>query len=319
MMAAAEPLVMTVRGPVPASELGRTIMHEHILLDMMREFRLEGLLNNVPLAVAELERFRAAGGRTVVDLTNASMGRAPEALRSISERTGLNIVLGCGLYRQPYFDREWVDRTSTDALAAWIARDITEGIDGTGVRAGIIGEVACDERPTAQEERSFRAAARAQRATGVSISTHAARWPVGLVQLDLLEEEGVDPGRVIIGHCDTVASVSWSSIDDALAYHEEIARRGAYVQFDTIRPGPAFELEARVRYVCNLLQKGHARRILVSHDIFRRPLLSAYGGGGYDFILTEFVPRLLAAGASQQELDTILVENPRRALTGEEA
>jgi phosphotriesterase-related protein len=310
--------VMTVGGPVAPDELGVTLMHEHILLDMVREFRLVGLLNDVPLASDELMYFSNAGGRTVVDVTNASLGREPAALRTISERTGLHIVLGCGLYRQQYFDRDWVDRTSTDEIAAWIVRDLTEGINGTEVRAGIIGEIGCDEMMTAQEERSFRAAARAQLATGVAVSTHAARWPVGLPQLDLLESEGVDPQRVIIGHCDTVSSVSWEDPDDILFYHLELARRGAYVQFDTIRPTYEHEVKARIRYICHLLSEGHGAQILLGHDTARRPLLKTYGGGGYDYILTGFVPRLLEVGVSQKEITMMLVDNPRRALSGEQ-
>lgn len=309
--------VMTVLGPVAPDNLGVTLMHEHILLDMVREFRLIGLLNDVPLAADELMHFKDAGGGTVVDVTNASLGREPAALQTISERTGLHIVLGCGLYRQQYFDREWVDRTNTDDIAAWIVRDLTEGIDDTGIRAGIIGEVGCDEMITAQEERSFRAAARAQMATGVAISTHAARWPVGIPQLDLLESEGVDPQRVIIGHCDTVASNSWLKSDDILDYHLELARRGAYVQFDTIRPTYEHEIRARVRYVGHLLEEGHGTQILLGHDTARRPLLKAYGGGGYDYILTGFVPQLLEAGVSKEEVTMMLVDNPRRALSGD--
>ncbi len=307
---------MTVCGPVAVGDLGITSMHEHILFDSVREYRMEGLFNNVPLAIEELQRFRAAGGGTVVDLTNASLGRAPQALQHISQQTGLHIVLGCGLYRQQYFDQAWVDRVSTDELAGLIVRELTEGIGDTGVRPGIIGEIGCDQFPTAQEERSFRAAARAQLATGVTISTHAARWPVGLPQLDILQSEGVDPERVIIGHCDTVASTEWRGPQDVLAYHLELARRGAFVQFDTVRPTPAHELQLRVDYVCHLLEKGHGHQILLGSDVCKRPHLHAYGGGGYDFLLTGFVPRLLSAGVSQREIDMLVRANPRRALTG---
>lgn len=308
--------VMTVRGPVPASELGVTSMHEHLFLDMIRELRMEGLLNDVPLAVAELERFRDAGGHTIVDLTNSGLGRAPHAVRHVSEETGVHVVLGCGFYRQQYFDRDWMDRTSIDELATMIIRDLTEGIDGTGIRAGIIGEIGCDEHPTKQEERSIRAAGRAHVETGATISTHAARWPVGTEQLDLLEDEGVDPARIIIGHCDTVRSTAWRSVEDVHRYHLEIARRGAYVQFDTIRPGTDHDVESRVAFVCRLLEAGHGHQVLLGQDIARKPLLHAYGGGGYDFLLTGFTPLLRKRGVSDEEIDMMLVANPRRALTG---
>lgn len=311
--------VMTVRGPVPASELGLTLMHEHILVNMLRELRVEGLLNDVPLAVRELARFKELGGGTVVDMTNRSLGQQPRALRRISELSGLHIVMGCGLYRQQYYDAAWLDRMSTDELASWMVRDLTEGVDGTGIRAGIIGEIACDQWLTAQEERVFRAAARAHRRTGATISTHAARWPVGLTQLDLLEEEGVSPGRVIVGHCDTVASVEWDAEQSVLDYHLAIAERGAFVQFDTVRKGPGFEhdLDARVRFVRHLIDKGRIDRILLSHDVAWRSALRTFGGGGYVLIIEDFVPRLKAAGIGEDQIRTILVDNPRRALTGE--
>lgn len=311
-----EPTVVTVRGPVPAGQLGVTLMHEHIFINLLPEYRGDGLLNDAPLAVQELTRFREAGGTTVVDVTNASLGRHPRTLRAISEQTGVNIVLGAGLYRRQYLDTAWVDRTSTDALAEWIARDLTVGIGDTGIRAGIIGEIACDEWITAQEERSFRAAARAHKKTGTTITTHAARWPIGLAQLDLLAEEGVDLRRVIVGHCDTVNSVEWTSAQQVMEYHEALARRGAYVQFDTIRRGSEHQLEVRVAYTRNLLRKGHAHQVLLSHDVCLASHLRANGGGGYDFLLTDFVPRLRSAGVSTEEIALITVENPRRALTG---
>jgi phosphotriesterase-related protein len=311
-----EPTIVTVRGPIPAGQLGVTLMHEHVFIDLLREFRGDGLLNDAPLAVRELTRFREAGGATVVDVTNASLGRHPRTLRAISEETGVNIVLGSGLYRHQYFDAAWVDRTSTDALAEWIVRDLTVGIDDTGIRAGIIGEIACDEWITAQEERVFRAAARAHRRTGVTITTHAARWPIGLAQLDLLAEEGVDLRRVIVGHSDTVNAAGWTSPAQVMGYHEALARRGAYVQFDTIRRGSEHDLEIRLAYTKNLIDKGHAHQVLLSHDVCLRSHLRASGGGGYDFLLTEFLPRLQAEGVSAETIGVITVDNPRRALTG---
>ena len=215
--------VMTVLGPVDADELGVTLPHEHVFLDLTREYRANGLLNDPALAEAELRQYVDAGGRTLVDVTSGGLQGDPAALRTMAERTGLHIVRGSGYYRRAYFPA-YVDELSTDALADLIVADIEEGVDG--VRAGIIGEIGCDKVITAIEERSFRAAARAQRRTGLTITTHAARWPVGSAQLDLLVEEGVDPSRVVIGHCDMVPDHD---------YHLSLARRGAWIQFDTVQ------------------------------------------------------------------------------------
>lgn len=306
--------VMTVRGPVAAERLGRTLMHEHLIVDTTREHRAAGLLNDGVQALAELERFREVGGGTVVDLTNRSLGQRPRSLQRLSEQSGVHIVLGTGLYRQPFFDREWLDRTSARALADLFVADLTTGIDDTGVRAGIIGEIGSGEHMTAQEERVFRAAALAHLATGATISTHAAHWPVGLDQLDLLESEGVDPHRVVIGHCDSVGSPDWTSLTDITAYHAAIADRGAYVEFDHIRSG--VDLDRRVAYVVAMVEGGRVGQVLLSHDMAFRPDLSNHGGQGLTLISTTLVPRLLAAGLTEQDLHTILVDNPRRALTG---
>jgi predicted metal-dependent phosphotriesterase family hydrolase len=155
-----EPTIVTVRGPIPAEQLGVTLMHEHIFINLLREFRGDGLLNDPPLAARELARFREGGGATVIDVTNASLGRPPRMLQAISERVGVNIVLGAGLYRHQYFDAAWVDRTSTDAMAEWIVRDLAVGIADTGIRAGIIGEIASDEWIRSRPRRSGSSARR---------------------------------------------------------------------------------------------------------------------------------------------------------------
>jgi phosphotriesterase-related protein len=206
---------MTVLGPVAAEQLGVTLPHEHVFIDLMREYRGDGLLHDEALAASELAAFKGAGGSTILECTSEGLGRDPLALRRAAQATGLNLVMGCGHYREPYLDRERLDRLSVDDLADEIVRDLEIGVGDTGVRAGVIGEIGCGRFISALEERSFRAAARAHRRTGVTITTHAARWPVGLTQLNLLAEEGVDPRRVIVGHCDLSPTrpTTWRSRD----------------------------------------------------------------------------------------------------------
>ena len=219
--------VMTVSGEVDAAELGVTLPHEHVFINIVREYRGEGLLNDYELMKQELGAFKAAGGKTIVDCTTNDIARDPKMLRAISEDTGVAIVMGCGYYRDPYINRSHIDERSVDELAEELVRDLTVGVGDSGVRAGVIGEIGADKwYVSAPEERSFRAAARAHHQTGITITTHAARWTVGLPQLEILTNEGVDPRRVIIGHCDMVPIPE---------YHLELARRGAYVEFDTIR------------------------------------------------------------------------------------
>lgn len=297
---------MTVLGPVALDDLGVTLPHEHLFLDLWKEFGREGVFNDVELAISEVQDYVAVGGATLVDVTPRDMGRNPTKLAEVARRTGLNIIMGTSYYRHPYVDRDWFDRHSVDEVAATLIEDLVVGADGTGVRAGIIGEVASErEWISATEERSFRAAARAHLATGATISTHAACFPAGIPQLDLLASEGVDERRVIIGHCDTVPDSD---------YHRAIARRGAWLEFDTIRRTNEFELGLRVRFLAELAEAGHLDQLLLSHDICLRTHLQAYGGSGYSFVVREFIPRLAANGFSDADVRTLLIDNPRRAL-----
>jgi predicted metal-dependent phosphotriesterase family hydrolase len=301
--------VMTVLGPVPASQLGVTLPHEHVLCDLWRVTRDPNhFMTDVPLAIEEVGRFETAGGRSIVDCTSLNLGRDPRALEAVSRATGVNIVMGCGWYREPFYDRSIYER-SVRQIAADIEREIAEGVGDTGIRPGIIGEIGTDlHYVSPAEERVFRAVARVQRRTGLSITTHTARCPVGLDQLDLLEDEGGDLRRVVIGHCDTYPDPE---------FHAAVARRGAYVQFDNIRPGSEWDTRNRIRWIRRLVDGGHIRQVLLSQDVYMKPLLAAYGGGSYDYLPTHFVPRLLEAGFSREQVQVLVVENPRAALTGE--
>jgi predicted metal-dependent phosphotriesterase family hydrolase len=296
--------VMTVAGPVSADDLGVTLPHEHVFIDLTREYRGNGLLNDPALAGDELRRYADSGGRTLVDVTSGGLGGDPAGLRAIAEYTGLQVIRGAGFYRRAYFPPE-LDELSTDAVADLIVQDIEEGTEG--VRAGIIGEIGCDRVLTALEERSFRAAARAHRRTGLTITTHAARWPVGVAQLDLLAEEGVDPARVVIGHCDMVPDHE---------YHLAIARRGAWVQFDTVQGVHEWDTRQRLLWLRSLADAGFLDRVLLSQDVCLRSDYAAMGGPGYAYVVTTFAERLRAAGFDENDVRGLLVDNPRRMLTG---
>ncbi|WP_433420987.1 phosphotriesterase family protein [Microtetraspora malaysiensis] len=331
--------VMTIGGPLPASDLGITLMHEHLFINQMREQRRTGLVNDLNMIRHEVGRFVTAGGGTIVELTVAELadGAAPDpagahtreqagtgcssgstrpianvtALAEVAARTGVHLVLGTGHYRDPYLDKEWFDRHCADRIADELVRDISEGIPETGgVRAGIIGEIGADKwYLSAAEERSFRAAARAHRRTGVPITTHAARWPVGLTQLDLLcGEEEVPPDRVIIGHVDTVKA--------PLEYALELARRGAWVQFDNLRSRRPEDLDHLASRVLGFARAGRLDQLLLSHDLCTTADWPDEGGVGLTHLLTTVKRHLTAAGLDEKEFDQLLIDNPRRALSG---
>ena len=262
-----------------ADDLGVTLPHEHVFLDLTREYRGNGLLNDPALAESELRRYVDAGGRTLVDVTSGGLTGDPAGAARDGRAHRAAHRAGARASTAAPTSRPSVDELSTDAVADLIVRDIEEGTDG--VRAGIIGEIGCDRVITALEERSFRAAARAHRRTGLTITTHAARWPVGTAQLDLLVEEGVDPRRVVIGHCDMVPDHD---------YHLALARRGAWVQFDTVQGVHEYDTRQRLDWLRSLADAGHLDRVLLSQDVCLRSDYAAMGGPGYAYVVDRRSP-----------------------------
>jgi predicted metal-dependent phosphotriesterase family hydrolase len=309
--------IQTVRGPVPADEVGFTLPHEHTAIALWHvpdRWDYWELSRDEPIIEAELGRFVQAGGSCLVDLTLTGVGRDPARLVRLSERTGLHLVMGCGWYRGAYYPAEArIDRRSVDDLADELVHEAQDGVGGSGVRPGIIGEIGTDKPwVSAAEERVHRAAARAARRTGLAITTHAVLSDVGLAQLRIFEEEGADLSRVVVGHAD-----SYPSLDHYL----EIVRRGANLEFDFL--GMSFtpmEQHGEGRVVdllVELLSRGHGDRILLSQDVCHNGQLATYGGHGYTYLQETFLPRLRAAGVSAAEIDRMTVDNPRRILSVE--
>ena len=307
--------VQTVNGRIDPADLGWILPHEHTAIALWHipaRWDYWELRRDEPTITDELRRFVTAGGSAVVDLTVAGVGRDPAWLARVSAASGLHIVMGAGWYRQAYYPAEaLIDRRSVDDLADEIVREATDGVDGTDIRPGIIGEIGTD-KPwlSAQEERVHRAAARAARRTGLAITTHAVQSRVGLDQLAVFEAEGADLTRVVIGHADSHPDPD---------YHRAIVERGASVEFDFL--GMSFTPLERhgegriVESICELLGRGHAERILLSQDVCHDSQLSRYGGNGYTYLAESFLPTLRAAGVSDDEIATITVDNPRRLLT----
>ena len=339
--------VMTVLGPIPPRELGITLTHEHLIADSLcwrteprdaeerawaaRPVAIEalGLLRRNPLfmpdnllldsettAIAEALRFKDAGGGTIVETSSIGLGRDAVALRRIAAATGLHIVAGCGYYVE-IAHPSWLAEASVELLRECILRDVQEGIDGTGVRAGIIGELGTSATVTEPEERVLRAGARAQRQTGLAITVHmGGRAAEARRVLDLLEAEGADLSRVILDHMD-------DDLRDMDA-HLEATSRGAYVEYDAFGAEWYFDslgtLAARdterIRAVSLMAERGHLDRVLIAQDIWLKQGWRAYGGLGYDHILRSIVPALRVAGHSEADIRLLLVENPARVLSG---
>lgn len=308
------PRVMTVSGPIPPERVGFTLPHEHTgiyLWHVPDRWDYWELTPDELVLAEELADFRRRGGTTLVDLTGPGVGRDPERLRRLAARSGIQIVMGCGWYRGAYYPAEArIERRSVDDLAAELVAEFRDGVAGTGVHPGIIGEIGVDKpwvSPT--EERVHRAAARAALSTGMAISTHGILSPVGLAQLRIFEEEGVDAGRVVIGHAD-----SYPVLDHYLA----ILDRGANLEFDFIghRFGTEEAAEPRlIELVVELLERGYGPQLLLSQDVSHNSQLKANGGLGYTYLQQHFLPSLRTAAVGEGEIAQMTIDNPRRILT----
>ena len=335
--------VMTVLGPLPVSQMGVTLMHEHILLDasgkwvapsccserhigeqkvhmgILGALRMNPLANrdncqlfDPDMAVEELMKFQELGGNTVVDPTNLGIGRDPQALQRISRRTGLNIVMSTGFYLEPSHPN-YVAKKSVEELTEQLVYDVGGGARKPEVVAGLIGEIGVSHAFTANEEKSLRAAARASAQTGVPLSVHLPGWlRHGHRVLDIVESEGADLNHTVLCHMNP------SHRDTE--YQHSLARRGAWLEYDMIgmefyypeEQAPAPSDEDNVRAIRALIDAGFIDRLLISHDVFLKTMLTRFGGHGYGYILKYFVPRMRLHGVTDAQIETLLVRNPQR-------
>lgn len=335
--------LMTVTGPISPEEMGITLPHEHVLIDM----DWEGLWPDVsnypdlvwqPVDVAnlgairrnymavrdnavqddleemseELAHFKAMGGSTVCEVTTWGLKPDPVGLCEISNRSGIHIVAGTGLYLEESLSPE-IRQMSVEDIHQWLVRDLTRGFLDTDIRAGLIGEVAlhCPVRPI--EERSLRAAARAQIDTGAVISVHG----ISPQAIKMLKEEGADLHRVVADHCDN---------PDPMARCEPMLDEGIYVEFDCFGyesycDNGAYDADEpwyfprdtdRVKGVKTLIDHGYVNQLLLSHDICAKMQLRRYGGWGYAHILEHIRPMMEWIGLTEKQFYTMTVENPAR-------
>ena len=335
--------VQTVRGPVAPEALGPTLMHEHLVCDIRPPslktcdcdwgpITLEnvwainyGEIEHAPsyvldmpeVMVEEVMALREAGGSAIVELSNGGLSPEPERLREISERTGVHVVMGCGHYVEEHQDPANHNRSAED-FAAEISGQVLEGAWGTGIRAGIIGEIGCQSPWTELEKRVMRGAILAQRETGAAINVHPGRHPDQPQEVaDFVAAEGGDPTRTVISHIDRTL------FDDGRLLR--LADSGCVLEFDLFGHESSyygFDLSVdlpndgqRLRLIRTLIDHGHLERVLISHDICVLTRLARFGGHGYGHIFRNVLPIMRRRGFSETEIDTILVDNPRRLLT----
>lgn len=340
--------VETVRGPIPVAELGLTLTHEHLVCDWTQmvdddapdhesehdlfrrpvDAELAWLLNDDPTCcldnlrlddpdavVAELAKFASSGGSTVVDCTNADIGRDPLALQRISHRSGLNIVMGSGWYVHTFHDSRTADATA-DELCDMLLSEFSDGVGTTGIKPGIIGEIGVSPQFTDSEVIRLRAAARAQRQSGAPLLIHLPGWQRRAFDvLDIVvDQEEVAPEAVVLCHMDP------SGEDDA--YQRAVAERGVWLEFDMIGmpffyagQGQSPAPDQTAAAIARLVDQGHAPQILLSHDLAAKSMFTQHGGNGVGYVPRLFLPRLQRHGVAAEVASSLVTENPQRLFT----
>jgi phosphotriesterase-related protein len=349
----------TVLGPVDGADLGFTLPHEHLILEMRNYFiepsdpsdlhycdeplSLENLhwvryhhlsckdnlvISDEATAVNEVESFKRLGGRTIVDVTPINLGRAPQKLAQIAKRTGVNVIMGTAYYiDQSYTPEMRMEDRTDEEIAELFIREIQEGVAQTGLRAGVIGELGCSWPLTKNERKVLRAGAMAQQETGAVISIHPGHMeeaPLEIMQV--LMDAGADPTRVIMGHMELTVPIA------ARATRSKLADMGCYLQFDQMGiselqmylyrswlPGmPYMDIAndgARIGEIQDLIADRFLDRILISMDVCLKTCLATYGGPGYGHIQEVAIPMMKKKGVTDEQIEAITVENPRRAFT----
>jgi phosphotriesterase-related protein len=316
------PPLNTARGAIDVSDLGVTLMHEHVFImtTEITENYPEGWGDGAKReadAVGRLNELKSRGVDTIVDLTVVGLGRYVPRIARIAAQTELNVVVATGLYTfndVPMYFRylgPGGELGGPEIMTDMFVRDIEHGIADTGIKAAILKCATDEPGVTPGVERVLRAVAQAHRQTGVPISTHThAATRRGLEQQRIFTEEGVDLTRVVIGHCGDTTDV---------AYLEELIAEGSYVGMDRFGVDSFLGFKERVDTVATLCERGHADRMVLSHDascyfdaLPEATLPVALPNWHYLHIHDDVIPALERRGVTDEQLTTMLVDNPRR-------
>ena len=313
--------VNTVRGAVAPTELGVTLMHEHVFVlstEIMQNYPESwgDEEERVRSAVARLNELKSRGVSTIVDLTVIGLGRYIPRIQRVAAQTDINVIVATGVYTYNdvpmyfHFQGPGTELGGPEMMTDMFVKDIEEGIADTGVRAAILKCATDQPGVTAGVERVLRAVAQAHRRTGVPISTHThAATRRGLEQQRIFEQEGVDLARVVIGH-----SGDTTDID----YLEELISNGSYIGMDRFGIDVLLPFEDRVDTVARMCERGHAEKMVLSQDA---ACFNDWLPAGVDQILprwhflhihNDVIPALKERGVTDDQINTMLVDNPRK-------
>ena len=302
----------TVSGPIDPAALGLTLMHEHVLVDFIGASEVSPSRYDADdvfkRALPHLQQVKALGGATLVECTPAYLGRDPRLLRRLAEASGLHILTNTGYYganQDRHLPRHAFTENAEQLAARWI-REWELGIDDTGIKPAFM-KIGVDAGPlSAVDATLVRAAALAHKIAGLPIAAHTGDGVAALEELDLIEQAGVPLSAFIWVHAHGEMDTS---------RHVRAAARGAWVEFDGIGPK---SVDRHVALVLGMRAAGHLDRVLVSHDAGWYHVGERDGGQfrPFDTLFTSFVPALQAAGLTDADVRRLLVDNPRRAITG---
>lgn len=299
--------LMTTLGPKSEHELGMILPHEHIFVDL-RSLDTPGHgqaaeADVVKLMAPELERAAAAGVSTLVECTPEGVGRRVDLVAAVSRASGMPVVVPTGIYREPWVPG-WAHAASEGQLRSWMLGELEGFIGGTGVQAGWIKLSAGDDGLTPVETKILRAAAGAAKSAGAAIGSHTIRGRVVLDQLNILEECNFPITRFICIH---------SQAEPDFELNLQGARRGAWISYDGIGWGDDEPYISRIKA---MIAAGFGRQVILSHD--RGWYTPAEPGGGipkpFTYLSEVFLPKLRAAGVSEEDIHQLTVSNPFRAL-----
>lgn len=278
--------------------------HEHTTIDLSGVKKdIDCNLNNKEQTIQEFKELASKGVSTIIDMTNIGMARNIEYVNEVSKKSGVKILSATGYYKEPFLPKEVYD-LSENELSKILVDEIINGIDGTGIKASVIGEIGTSLKTIeAMEEKVFNAGCRAQIETGVPIVTHTTLGKLGHEQIKLFDKFNVDLGKVILSHIDLSGDIE---------YMKSLLDKGVNIAFDTIGKNNYQPDEDRVKWLSELCSLGYSKQIVMSMDITRKSHFKENGGLGYSYLIDTFLPMLSKAEINDEHIDDMLVNNIKR-------
>ncbi len=286
---------------------GYTLMHEHVTIDLSGVKQdMDCRLDCYDATVEEFQKLYQLGVRNILEVTNIGMGRNIDYIKRVSQASGIQVFVSTGFYKEPFLP-EFVYEQNVEQLTRLLVKEVTVGIEDSGVCASVIGEFGTSkDQMTPMEEKVFAACAAAAVETGVPVTTHTTLGTCGLLQANYLIEHGVSPDKIIIGHMDLS-----QSLDVIL----QVLDTGVTIGFDTVGKLNYCPDTFRVQALEEIRKRGFLSQVILSMDITRKSHLAPNGGIGYGYIMETFLPMLKNQGFGERELDQLLVLNPQRILS----